>query len=104
MRKSLIIFAVFAVASVLFLFCGAAAVNEGRDDILVTEVTLAGDPAAAAGLHTQLILNEDRRLYWTTDYDVSADPKPETEFRNYQTRRQQAGGEYKKDEIGRAHV
>jgi len=97
MRKSLIIFAVFAVASVLFLFCGAAVVNEGRDDILVTEVTLAGDPAAAAGLHTQLILNEDRRLYWTTAYDVSADPQPETEFRNYQTRRQQAGGEYRKD-------
>lgn len=97
MRKSLIGFTVLAVASVLFLFCGAAAINEGGDDITVTEVTLAGDPAEAAGLHTTVVLNEDRRLYWTTDYDVSADPQPETVFAYYQTRRRQSGGEYQKD-------
>lgn len=88
MRKTFLIFVVLAVVSVAFLFCGAAAVNDGRDDIVVTETTLAGDAAAAEGLQVRTVLNEMRQLYWTTEYDVSVEPKPVTNFRFYPVSRQ----------------
>lgn len=97
MRKTLVLFLILAAASVTFLFCGASAVNEGRDDIIITETTLAGDAAAAEGLQVRTVLNERRQLFWSTDYAVAETPKPVTAFRYYPTTRHKYGDEVRRD-------
>ena len=91
MRKSYLIFVALLLVAVTFLFCGASAINAGRDDITVTQTVLAGEVSAAEGLAVEVRMNENRQLYWITKYDVAEEIHADTEFEFYQSRQQQYG-------------
>ena len=86
MRKCLILFAVLLLCALVFLSAAMAAVDSGKTAITVTETTLTGDAAAAAGLIVEQFQNVDHRLFWHTTYEAAAEPEPETEFEFGQSR------------------
>lgn len=80
MRKSLILLAVLLFLSVTVLAAGHVAVDRMQDDIMITETTCAGDPAAAEGLTVALHTHLQNHLFWRTSYAAGTDPAPETGF------------------------
>lgn len=86
MRKCLILYAVLLLCALVFLSAAMAAVDSGKTAITVTETTLTGDAAAAAGLIVEQFQNADHRLFWHTTYEAAAEPEPETEFEFGQSR------------------
>lgn len=86
MRKSLTILAALILAAAVVLSVGLHSISDARDQIVVTQTTLQGDLSAAEGLQVRTVLNEDRQLYWSTDFAATAAERAETEFRYYQSR------------------
>ena len=88
MRKSIWILTALTLCAVLVVTAAASSLQGSRDEIIVTEETVAGDPAAAKGLQVQTTLNLQRQMFWKTSYEVCAEPEAETDFRFYQSRQQ----------------
>lgn len=80
MRKSLIIIAVLLALSIGVIVSAAVTMDARHECIAITEETLYGDPAAAAGLSVSTRVHNDHHLFWDTTYQVCADPRPETVF------------------------
>lgn len=80
MRKNLVIFTLLLVLALSGLVISHGAVNSLQDTVTITETTLAGDPAAAAGLTVDLYTECDYQLFWHTTYMAGTDPVPETDF------------------------
>ena len=85
MRKSLILFLMLLLCAVLVLTVTVTGVQQGSNQIVVTESTLAGDASAASDLQVRTLLNLERRMFWQTDYTVSDEPQAQTDYRFYQS-------------------
>ena len=86
MRKSIWILTVLTLCAVLVVMAAASSLQDSRDEIIVTEETIAGDPAAAKGLQVQTTLNLQRQMFWKTNYEACAEPEAKTDFRFFQSR------------------
>lgn len=89
MKKSMFLLAVLVLCGLVFLFAGTEAIHAGRDQIVIEETTLFGDPDAAAGLQVHLKTQLENRLFWETSYEAGAQPQPETKFTYYGTRQRE---------------
>lgn len=78
LRRSLILFAVLLLLSVGALAAGHAAVSGMQEEVCITEMTYAGEPAA--GLRVDLHTYYGNYLSWRTSYTAGTDPAPETDF------------------------
>lgn len=72
MRKSLIVTLLLAVLALGGLCCAHAALNAQEDAVAITETTVAGDPAAAAGVRVKLRTACAGHMLWETCYAVGA--------------------------------
>ena len=75
-----------AVCAVTVMTAAAVSVQGSREQIEVTQTTIAGDPSAAEDLQVRTLLNLKSQLFWQTDYAAGAEPRANTTFRFYQTR------------------
>ena len=66
MRKSLWMLLALTLCAVLVVTAAANSLQGSREEIIVTEETIAGDPAAAEGLQVQTLLNLQRQMFWQT--------------------------------------
>lgn len=80
MRKSFTIFLLLLILSGSLLTVAHHRVSQLQDDIVITETTLAGDPAAADGLTVTLDTALRNQLFWHTVYRAGCDPAPESTF------------------------
>ncbi len=80
MRKSLVLWILLLVLAAAALAVGHGAVSAMSDDVVISETTLYGDPAAAHGLTVSLHTNYERHLFWRTVYAAGPETAPETEF------------------------
>ena len=85
LRKSLFLFLALLLCAVVVLTVTVVGVQQGSDQIVVTESTLAGDASVSAGLRARTILNIERRMFWQTDYTVSDTPQAQTDYTFYQS-------------------
>lgn len=80
MKKSLIIVFVMTILSVGIFLWGGRYVNQGRDQVEITEQVLFGNRSEAEGFMFRVDTEWDRRLLWSTEYTIGEDTKPNTDF------------------------
>lgn len=86
MRTSLILGALLLVCALILGAVALGQLTKAHTDMTITETTLAGDPAAAEGLHVTLTTQRENQLFWTTDYDAGTAPQLRTEFTYFYSR------------------
>jgi len=91
MRKSLIGLFVLLVLSFSVLAASVNVMDDQKDEIVITEETLYGDPESVDGLTVTTTLHDDYRLFWETSYEAGADPQAATEFRYYTSQQYEIG-------------
>lgn len=55
-------------------------INREKDDIIITEEVLSGDPAAAAGVTLRIASHWDGHLLWDTEYAIGSGKGAESQF------------------------
>lgn len=80
MRKALAILLVLLVICSAGIVAAHAVINPQRDQVTITENVVYGDKLAADGLNIVRKAQWDRRLHWSTDYNISAENEYSTEF------------------------
>lgn len=66
--------------AVLALSAAWVRINQEKDDIMITEEVLSGDPAAAAGVTLRIASHWDGHLLWDTEYVIGSGKGAESEF------------------------
>lgn len=94
MRKSLIVTLLLAAIALGGLCYAHAAVNAQKDAVVITETTVAGDPAAAEGICVQLRTKLAGHLLWETNYAAGAPDGTYTDFTFSRQRLQDWEGSY----------
>lgn len=71
---------VMMALSLASLPLAAAEVNRGKNEIMITEKVLFGDPAAAAGITLEIMSHWDNHLFWDTVYTIGSGERAESVF------------------------
>lgn len=79
MKRSLFLGLILISAAMLSIPFAAGRVNGAKEDIVITQEVLSGDPQAAAGVALRIPSQWDSRLLWETEYAIGGEGA-ESEF------------------------
>lgn len=80
MKKSLCLALVLMGAALFSVPLAFAWVDSGRENILITEEILYGNPAEASGIILKIPSHWGRRLLWNTEYHIGSGKEAESSF------------------------
>lgn len=80
MKKSMFLGLILMGAALFSIPLAMGKVNGGKEDIVITQEVLAGDPAAAAGVTLRIPSHWEGRLLWDTEYEVGSGKGAESTF------------------------
>ncbi len=80
MKKSLFLGLILICAAMLSVPLAVERVNEGKEQIVITQEVLSGDPEAAAGVTLRIPSRWDGHLFWETEYLIGGGEDAESKF------------------------
>lgn len=80
MKKSLFLTCILMGAAVISFVFALIWVNSGKEEILIIEEVLYGDPSEAAGLTLKIPIHWRGRLLWDTEYTIGGGREAESKF------------------------
>lgn len=66
--------------SLILLPLAGIVVNKGKEQIIITEEVLAGNPSAAAGVTLRTASHWDNHLFWDTEYTIGSGEEAKSDF------------------------
>ena len=80
MKKSLLVFSLFLLCSILLFSVSAGEISRSENAVTVTSQTLYGDPTAAEGITVTERTNLRSHLLWETEFAASDPENAKTDF------------------------
>ncbi len=80
MKRSLLLGLFFICTALFSVFLAIEKVDRGKEDIVIVQEVLAGDPEAAAGVTLRIPSHWDGHLLWDTEYTVGSGNGAKSKF------------------------